>query len=325
MMLKKNIPVYFTNYYNGHIIIKKIDEFKKMLKPFDDTLNSTDIKKLNLNKKNILAKQSRHYLRKLKSGHDGELTVFGIHKKNKHKVKSKNFFLNYFGIKNKNPIAIIFANCWTDYPSGYGKNPFSNYVDWIKFTLRKVDKINNINWILKPHPGEKFYGEKTTCEKIFYSLNLKNIRLWPNDMTNIELEKYSDYLISARSSSTLEYGTNGKKVICCFPSPFSSFPFVKFAKDRKQLLKVLENLNKVKQPNKKDIIDAQIFSLSFLGDYKLNRFPKYPYGAENRNIYNYINKFLSQNEKKLDNEVKLIRKWVFSNHDRYNTYKIINE
>ena len=52
-----------------------------MLKPFDDTLNSTDIKKLNLNKKNILAKQSRHYLRKLKSGHDGELTVFGIHKK----------------------------------------------------------------------------------------------------------------------------------------------------------------------------------------------------------------------------------------------------
>ena len=87
----------------------------------------------------------------------------------------------------------------------------------------------------------------------------------------------------------------------------------------------MENLNKVKQPNKKDIIDAQIFSLSFLGDYKLNRFPKYPYGAENRNIYNYINKFLSQNEKKLDNEVKLIRKWVFSNHDRYNTYKIINE
>ena len=59
----------------------------KMLKPFDDTLNFTDIKKLNLNK-NILAKQSRHYLRKLKSGHDGELTVFGIHK-NKHKVKVK--------------------------------------------------------------------------------------------------------------------------------------------------------------------------------------------------------------------------------------------
>ena len=50
MMLKK-YSVYFTNYYNGHIIIKKIDEFKKMLKPFDDTLNSTDIKKLNLNKK----------------------------------------------------------------------------------------------------------------------------------------------------------------------------------------------------------------------------------------------------------------------------------
>jgi hypothetical protein len=325
MMLKKNIPVYFTNYYNGHIIIKKIDQFKKMLEPFDDALYLSDIKKLNFKKKRLLSIQSKKYMKKLKSGKDGELTVFGIHQNKKNKIKRKKLFLSQLGIENKNPIAIIFANCWTDYPSGYGKNPFSNYVDWIEFTLKRVDKIKNINWILKPHPGEKLYGEKITCEEIFYRLNLKNIKLWPKQMTNIEVERYSDFIISARSSSTLEYGINGKKVICCFPSPFSNFPFVKFAKDKKQLLKVLNNLNTIKQPKKEDILEAQIFSMSLLGDYKLNKFPKFPYGADNKNIYSYINKFLTQNKKKLIYEANLINKWVLSNHDRYNVFKIINE
>ena len=70
--------------------------------------------------------------------------------------------------------------------------------------------------------------KKLRVKKYFIVL-IKKYKIMANDMTNIELEKYSDYLISARSSSTLEYGTNGKR-ICCFPSPFSSFPFVKFAK-----------------------------------------------------------------------------------------------
>lgn len=325
MMIIKKIPVYLTSYYNGHIIIKRIDKFKKMLKPFDDALNLHDIKKFSLRKRRILAKQGKNYINNRKSGNDGELTVFGIHKNKRNKFKNKKSFLKKLGIENKKPIAIIFANCWTDYPSGYGKNPFSSYVHWIEYVLKKANKIKNINWILKPHPGEKYYGEKTTCDKIFNSLNLQNIKVWPEHMVNTEAEKYADYLISARSSSTLDYGTNGKKVICCFPSPFSSFPFVKFAKDEKQLFKVLNNLNKIKQPKKEDILDAQIFSMSLLGDYKLNKFPKFPYGADKENIYSYIDKFLSQNKKKLINEANLINKWVSSNHDRYNVFKILNE
>ena len=49
-------------------------------------------------------------MKKLKSGKDGELTVFGIHN-NFLLNKSKKTFCEELNIKNNNPIAVIFANC----------------------------------------------------------------------------------------------------------------------------------------------------------------------------------------------------------------------
>ena len=233
LLIGKKIPVYLTSYYNGHIIIKKIVNKSQLLKPFDDVFNLQDLKKLGKKKKLEITGESKKYMKKLKSGKDGELTVFGIHNNFLLKCKSKKTFCEELNIKNNNPIAVIFANCWTDYPSGYGKNPFSNYVAWFQFILNNVSKIKKINWIVKPHPGEKFYGEKITCQQLIKKSDFKNITIWPKKFTNAEVEKYVDYVISARSSSTLEYGINGKKVICSFPSPFSPFKFVNFASGKK--------------------------------------------------------------------------------------------
>ena len=169
---------------------------------------------------------------------------------------------------------------------------------WFQFILNNVSKIKKINWIVKPHPGEKFYGEKITCQQLIKKSDFKNITIWPKKFTNAEVEKYVDYVISARSSSTLEYGINGKKVICSFPSPFSPFKFVNFASGRKKLIHKLNNLEKIRDTNKKELINAHLFSYSFLGDYNLNKYPKYPYGAEKNEIYKKLKNFLNHNQKK---------------------------
>lgn len=325
LLLQKKVPVYLTNYYNGHIIIKKITKKNQILKPFDDVFCASDFKKLESRKKKKIIKKSNKYIDNLKKGLDGELSFFKIHKNSSLKCKNKKQFFKRLKIKNNYPVAIVFANCWTDYPSGYGKNPFSSYVAWFEFILKNIDKIKKINWIIKPHPGESFYGEKITCKKIIDRVNPKNIYLWPHDLTNIEVEKYADYIISARSSSTLEYGVKGKKVICSFPSPFSQFKFVTFASNKISLLRTLKNLRKISKSKQNAIVESQLFSYSFLGDYNLNKYPKYPYGAESNKIYKYLPEFLKKNKKKLKNECLMINKWVSSNHDRYNVFKLIND
>ena len=65
-----------TSYYNGHIIIKKIVNKSQLLKPFDDVFNLQDLKKLGKKKKKLeITGESKKYMKKLKSGKDGELTV----------------------------------------------------------------------------------------------------------------------------------------------------------------------------------------------------------------------------------------------------------
>ena len=48
---------------------------------------------------------------------------------------------------------------------------------WFKETIEQISKIKDINWIIKPHPGEKIYNAKITTQDLLkkYSINNSNI------------------------------------------------------------------------------------------------------------------------------------------------------
>ena len=71
----------------------------------------------------------------------------------------------------------------------------------------------------------------------------------------------------------------------------------KFCFRKKKLIHKLNNLEKIRDTNKKELINAHLFSYSFLGDYNLNKYPKYPYGAEKNEIYKKLKNFLNHNQK----------------------------
>ena len=49
--------------------------------------------------------------------------------------------------------------CWPDFPNGQGPTYFTDYQDWFEITLEIIKDIKEYNWIVKPHPAEKMYGE----------------------------------------------------------------------------------------------------------------------------------------------------------------------
>ena len=51
------------------------------------------------------------------------------------------------------------AYCFSDFPNYYGRCWYSDYFEWIDFTLKIASKVNKCNWVLKPHPAEKGLGK----------------------------------------------------------------------------------------------------------------------------------------------------------------------
>ena len=71
---------------------------------------------------------------------------------NKHK-----FLLDHNLDINKKT-AVIMTNCWPDFPNLFPSNWYADYVEWLQKTLEIITKVDNCNWIIKPHPAEFKYG-----------------------------------------------------------------------------------------------------------------------------------------------------------------------
>ena len=104
------------------------------------------------------------------------------------------------------------SGCWPDFPNIYPKTFYIDYVDWFTKTLEIITQIDDINWIIKPHPAEFMYGSKIKSEYFLKNINKNNIKLWPKNMRSNCLLDVADVLITSHGSAGFEY-TLGKPVI----------------------------------------------------------------------------------------------------------------
>ena len=135
-----------------------------MLKQFDDAPRIDEINSLTEKDRKKFNDHGVSYLNKLRSGKESEISIAKVYGKGKPYFKNKETFYNEIKADDEKPIAIVMANCWPDFPNGYGPCNFTDYVDWFLFTFETIKKIDSCNWVLKPHPGENFYGQNTTLK-----------------------------------------------------------------------------------------------------------------------------------------------------------------
>ena len=274
-------------------------------------------------KKIHFLKKGENYLRDKKKS--GEISIFNAYKNMNSKYKNKQDFLKLNNFEVDKPLVVILGPCLPDFPNFYGTNWFIDYVEWIKFTLDIVKNVKNINWTLKPHPAEIGLG-MARLKNIFKEKNLpQNVKYWPEDASSTEAFEFSDLVITARGSSTILYGVEGKKVMSATNSIYSQFKMginINSAEEYKKKLLGMTDLLKEKFEYK-DIELAKIFvGIHFTEE---NKDLNFPYGFYSQKLYKNINHFINTNLIKIREEINLIRLWENTDHDRYNTYKkIIN-
>ena len=81
-------------------------------------------------------------------------------------------------INNKKPFVFILAHVFSDAPLSIGETMlFSDYYDWLIFTIKQAGLNKDINWIVKPHPSSYIYNEDGRTEEKEYRVSLMK-KVW---------------------------------------------------------------------------------------------------------------------------------------------------
>jgi hypothetical protein len=126
--------------------------------------------------------------------------------------RSKKEICDYFGWLEEKPIVIILAHNLTDGNFINQWNLFLDDEEWIVETIKKIKLINNVNWIIKPHPSENLIkNESKKTEFILKKLckHERHIKIFPSNYNLNNSVKFMSSAITAHGSAGYEYPSLG--------------------------------------------------------------------------------------------------------------------
>ena len=205
---------------------------------------------------------------KKKIGNEGRL--LNIKSNKKQLFKNKKELCDYFRWEINKPIVLILAHELTDGNFNNEWNLFLDDKDWLVETLKKIKKVKDVNWIIKPHPSEVIYNSKINAKTIFKENikdNEKNLGLFPGNYEIKNLYKFISAAITSHGTAGYEYPVLGIPTIVCGDSSYYQLGFNLEPKTKIEYFKILSNIKYIKPLTREQQDMSKVFwyVFNFLG------------------------------------------------------------
>ena len=243
-LIKKNISTAFMGHsvytaramiavfrkFKIRIIIQAMDSLYILPLLFDNTWSFLDKRTLfKLHNNKILNQSLTYWKTRLRGNANYEDARIAFNKK-------------IYENKNYNLKNVILLHIFRDSPFNIidRERIFSDYIDWIDNTLRIISNSNE-EWIVKPHPNFKRWGEdsykiyKEILNKIINKHEIKNIKYFDDKISNMELLKNAKRVVTFSGTAHLEAACLGLKPIVISNCTLASFPNERFVFKPKNL------------------------------------------------------------------------------------------
>lgn len=162
----------------------------------------------------------------------------------------------------------IIPHAFSDAPHSNENMLFRDYYQWFIETIKYINNIRNINWIVKPHPSSYMYNETGEVEQIIKELKLDNIHLAPSDLSTTSVFNISKTVVTVSGTVGTEAACLGIKPIIAGKALYSDFGIAYEPKNKSEYFSILKNINSISSLNEKETIIAKaIFYWRYVGAF----------------------------------------------------------
>lgn len=155
------------------------------------------------------------------------------------------------------PIVFMMPHVFSDAPHSNEYMLFRDYYQWFIETIKYINTIKNVNWVIKPHPSSYMYNETGEVERIMKELELDNVHLAPSDLNTASIFNISKTVITVSGTVGIEAACLGIKPIIAGRAIYSNFGIACEPKDKSEYFSTLKNIHSITPLNEQEIITAK--------------------------------------------------------------------
>ncbi len=185
---------------------------------------------------------------------------------NDQEIVSRELLCKMFEWDPAKKIVIVMSNMLTDGVFTNRWYLFRDLLTWLEETLKQAGDIDNVNWLVKPHPSDVKNKVKITARDIYDKYNKSNhhVKFIPDIMGSRSLPGIVDAVLTVRGSAGIEYSCFGIPCVIAGESLYSGLGFVHEPQTVGEYFDYLHRLDELKTLSDEQVERAKTFAYIYL-------------------------------------------------------------
>lgn len=228
--------------------------------------------------------------------------------------------LKRLGLSGTRPIAAIYAHVWYDFPHTFAMKNFTDFKDWMDVTLKAIGANSEVDWLLKPHPTEEWYGGFSLAQMV--GDLPPHVRLLSDDSDSLTVTALADVVVTCHGTVGLEAASHGCVVISADNSYYAAWDISHVATSRQHYEDLLRSAGRLTPPDR----DAQERALALIDMVlaparKELGMLKQLCDSSGPDLYAKIVRCYEHDASEISREIDNLAMWITSGSPSYTTHR----
>ena len=142
---------------------------------------------------------------------------------------------------------------------------FPDYLTWLRETLHAIRQIHDVNWLVKPHPSERWFRPQQTAEGEYResAADCQHVRILPYDVNTASVLNVAHAMVTCCGTSGIEFSCYGIPCVLAGEAPYSSLGFTLEPQSVEEYFALLSDISKVDFLDSSQIEKAKVLAFIY--------------------------------------------------------------
>lgn len=226
--LARSVPCYYVTGFCEGTRIRHFATLEDFLTPVEH-VSFADFEALSVRVRRCLIERGRAYLAERELGKSSDINArYAFRPENRWTDKAA--ARQALGVPDDRPLVAVYAQAWFDFPHTFAMQHFTDFLDWMRFTVEHAARNTTVTWLLKPHPCDLWYGGIRLTDQV---RDLPpHVRLCSEATDSLTVQLAADCIVTVHGTVAIEGAARGLLVLCADRSYYSDWGFTYTATSR---------------------------------------------------------------------------------------------